>query len=370
MGGIPLPLSMLRAIGAGGGTPSAPFHVRASAHTTALVTQAFDPSAPWWHEHLRLALERAGVPGAHAPSNHMGCVWRAAAKAGIARNVRRGSVAVLGITGNRGWSRWLPWGICNEIVPYAFDCWEPWWDHWERALRRFRVRTAMFSSRQAAAEMARRIPELRAHWIPEAVDPTGYRSDLPLAERAVDVLEFGRRHDVFGRHATRFLSSLNARHVYPRPNALLVPEHDHQGVRDALSNARALVCFPRCDTHPEKAGRVETVTARYFEGIFSGCVLIGRAPQELIDLFGYDPVVTVDPAKPDEVLRRIVEDPDSFQELVNRNLVRARRVGTWDKRAQQVIRCLEDEGYAPRGGGSSAQATVRALPCRGGAHAA
>lgn len=347
MGGIPLPLSMLRAIGAGGGTLSAPIRAHATACATALVTQAFDPSAPWWHEHLRAALERAGVSSARAPANHVGGLWRAAAKAGIARNVSRGSVAVLGITGNRGWSRWLPWGIRNEIVPYAFDCWEPWWDHWERALRRFRVRVAMFSSHQAAAEMARRIPELRAHWIPEALDPTGYAGDRPLVERTVDVLEFGRRHATFGRHATRVLASLNARHVYPEPNARLVPDHDGRGVRDALSNARALVCFPRCDTHPEKAGRVETVTARYFEGIFSGCVLVGRAPQELIDLFGYNPVVTVDPANPGEVLRRIVEEPGAFQELVTRNLIRARRVGTWDTRAQQVIRCLESEGYAP-----------------------
>lgn len=346
MGQIAQPLSFVRAA-------AAPLAARASrpavarlnppSDRTELLIQSFDPGAPWWHEQLRNALEQSGVRD--APSTEPGRlsnVWRSVAHAGLARNMHRGPRALLGITGNRGWARWLPWGLWNEVVPYAFDCWEPWWDHWERALRRFRVRVAFFSARQAAAEMARRIPGLRAHWIPEAINPAGYSWQTPLQERDTHVLEFGRRHPVFGPAATDALSDLGARHVHPTQGRLFP---DHRGVRDALSNARALVCFPRCDTHRERAGSVETLTARYFEGIASGCVLVGRAPQELIDLFGYNPVVQADPANPRDVLRRIVHEPAEFQALVDRNRVRLHRVGTWDVRVRQLLHCLQYEGY-------------------------
>ena len=49
--------------------------------------------------------------------------------------------------------------------------------------------------------------------------------------------------------------------------------------------------FPCSLTHPERSGPVETVTHRYFESMASKCLIIGHAPRELIDLFGYNPAI-------------------------------------------------------------------------------
>ena len=44
-------------------------------------------------------------------------------------------------------------------------------------------------------------------------------------------------------------------------------------------------------TQPEVAGDIETLTQRYWECMFSRMVMVGHAPQELIDFIGYNPVI-------------------------------------------------------------------------------
>ena len=34
-----------------------------------------------------------------------------------------------------------------------------------------------------------------------------------------------------------------------------------------LSEVKIIVCFPQCDTHPQNAGNLETLTQRYWEAM-------------------------------------------------------------------------------------------------------
>ena len=61
-----------------------------------------------------------------------------------------------------------------------------------------------------------------------------------------------------------------------------------------FGDAKVSVCFPSSTTHPQRSGSVETATHRYFESFASRCIVVGRAPAELVDLFGYNPVVEAD----------------------------------------------------------------------------
>ena len=61
-----------------------------------------------------------------------------------------------------------------------------------------------------------------------------------------------------------------------------------------LANSRVSICFPQSITNPERCGKVETVTLRYFESMASKCLIVGKCPLELRDLFGYNPVIEVD----------------------------------------------------------------------------
>ena len=79
-----------------------------------------------------------------------------------------------------------------------------------------------------------------------------------------------------------------------------------------MSKSKIMVCFPQCDTNPGRAGNIETLTIRYWEAMLSGCVIIGRAPNELINLIGYNPVIEVDWERAQEQLEEILFCIENF----------------------------------------------------------
>jgi len=102
------------------------------------------------------------------------------------------------------------------------------------------------------------------------------------------------------------------------------------------------VCFPCSQTHPERSGTVETVTHRYFEGMASRCLLVGHGPQELVDLFGYNPVIEMQGGREAEQIEQILRDPESVAELVERNYRRLLEVGSWKKRAHETLKVISE----------------------------
>lgn len=106
-----------------------------------------------------------------------------------------------------------------------------------------------------------------------------------------------------------------------------------------------MICFTQCDTNPNKAGNLETLTQRYWEAMLSGCLIIGRAPQELIDLIGYNPVIDVDWDTPEEQLSLILKNIDTYQELVDKNVIVAKKYGSWDCRMPLLKKYLIQVGY-------------------------
>jgi hypothetical protein len=230
----------------------------------------------------------------------------------------------------------FPAGFLHRIVPWVYDCWPPNWDRWEALLRRHRVRLAFFSSSRAAQEFARRLPGVSCRWIPEAVDPGNYDPSRSLQARAIDVVELGRRSEAIHRRLEPALRDRGLRHEFQVHGApRMYPTQ--RALRDALAQARVLICLPKTVTHPEAAGGVETATHRYFEGMASGCVLVGRCPAELRELWGFDPVVPIDPEAPERSVLGVIERPGDHQALVERNLRRLREVGTWDHRAAAML---------------------------------
>ena len=70
--------------------------------------------------------------------------------------------------------------------------------------------------------------------------------------------------------------------------------------------------------------------------MLSGCILLGRAPQELIDLIGYNPVVTVDPVFPHLQIDDILNHLNDYQEMVERNYLTALEYASWDIRVSYL----------------------------------
>ena len=106
-----------------------------------------------------------------------------------------------------------------------------------------------------------------------------------------------------------------------------------------------MICFPQCDTNPQKAGNLETLTQRYWEAMLSGCLIVGRAPQELIDLIGYNPVIDVEWDNPEIQVEGILNNIENYQNLVDKNIESAQKYATWDSRIPLIKEYLAKVGY-------------------------
>ena len=93
-------------------------------------------------------------------------------------------------------------------------------------------------------------------------------------------------------------------------------------------------------SHPEEAGGVETVTYRYFQAMASKCVIVGHAPQELMDLFGYNPVLEVLEGQECEQIESLLNNLTSLAELAERNYSRLLEVGTWKSRVETILKVV------------------------------
>ena len=228
----------------------------------------------------------------------------------------------------------LPWCFDHEIVPFLWDCWPYCWDKLEFSLKLLKVRLCFVTSRQVQAELASRLPRLKCIYIPEAVNPEKFMPALPLKDRRIKLYEIGRRHEKYHKVLQQYFDG-DSGYI----------AHRVEDFYGTMANTQIAVSFPRCDTMPEMAGKIETLTERYWESMLSGCLMLGRAPQELIDLIGYKPVVDVDWNAPEQQLRHLQNHIEEYQALVDKNLKTAQRMGLWKHRVPQILSILKEEGY-------------------------
>ena len=151
----------------------------------------------------------------------------------------------------------------------------------------------------------------------------------------------GRKHEIYHNRIADKLAQANRVHLYERaPGQFIFPGRAE--LVDGLARTKILICFPRCQTHPEETGGVETVTYRYFQSMASKCLIVGHAPQELIDLFGYNPVLEVQVGNEFEQIEWVLSNLDSFSALVDQNYARLLEVGTWTSRVEKILDVLRE----------------------------
>lgn len=238
----------------------------------------------------------------------------------------------------------FPWALTGEVVPVVFDCMPHEFGRWQRLFQRARVHTAFFTASAAAEHFRRVLPQGRWHWLPEAINLDDYSAAMPWADRPIHVLEFGRRYGKYHDAVTEGLAAAGLHHVYERRTGSLVFA-THADFLAGLGQAQVSICFPQSVTHPERFGTIETLTQRYLESMASGCLLVGSAPGELVDLCGYNPVVEVDWTAPAAQLLAFRQAPQAHASLRARNIESVWRMGAWNDRAHQLSEHLRELGY-------------------------
>ena len=225
-----------------------------------------------------------------------------------------------------------------EIIPVIWDCWPPLVDSVASFFTRHHIRTAIFTSSQTADIFRHRFPDMNILHITEGVDIQLYSKGKPLAERKIDILEVGRKDGHFFK--TPFPTGI--KHI-KTGNFDRFFKTDEE-FRLALADTKVTINVPRCDVDL-KAGNIETLTQRYWECMLSRVVMIGRAPKELVDLIGYNPVVEWEGKDATPKVAEILDNIDKYQSVVDENLEVALQKAPWDIRIKKIMSFLTEMGY-------------------------
>lgn len=236
--------------------------------------------------------------------------------------------------------------ITHEVIPFIWDCWPFLYEKTCKWFKKHKVQTAIFTCKETVDYMQKQFPEMNIMHCPEGIDSAAYHKGESLANRELDVLEFGRPLFKYVKtdetNYNLLCNSIN--HV--RTGALTKRPNDEE-LHRIMANAKVTVCYPHCITEPEWCGGVETLTQRYWECMLSRMVIIGHAPKELIDLIGYNPCLEADfdgnslAAK----IREVLGDISSYQTLVDKNRDTAELLSDWTIRMREVQNWLSNCGY-------------------------
>ncbi|WP_288735333.1 glycosyltransferase [uncultured Phocaeicola sp.] len=267
--------------------------------------------------------------------------------------IRKKKAIIITAAGDTIFKESFPYFYNSEIIPMLWDVWPARWEGISYNLQYLQCKLCFVTVRSVAERIKKEIG-INAYWIPEGICITDYQKGVPLAIRKNDILELGRQH-VFYHNILERLERENQIHGYARnsyyPNGnyktLAFPKANE--LIEALPTFKIIVSFPRTITHPEQAGKMETLTQRYWEGMLSGCLIIGKAPQELIDLIGYNPVVDINLNESEGTLKKqiiaILQNISAYQNLVDKNYETALQYASWDQRMEQIKRILTQHGY-------------------------
>ncbi|MDE7377761.1 MAG: glycosyltransferase [Paraprevotella sp.] len=245
----------------------------------------------------------------------------------------------------------MPYALYTEVIPMFWDSWPRTWNKQVKAIRSLNCKICFFTSSEAAYRLSREVKDIKAYWIPEGIDCNDYTMGPPLQERSIDVYELGRQKADYHCH----LIAMKTDHTL---TSYIANEYDANGklkklafdtatdLLNSLPDIRIVISFPSCDTHPVESGGMETLTQRYWEAMLCGCLIIGRAPKELIQFIGYNPVIDADFRNPRKQLSDILEHIGDYQELVNRNRKTALQYAPWESRAKQIKEILRSNNYS------------------------
>lgn len=225
-----------------------------------------------------------------------------------------------------------------EIIPIIWDCWPKFFETTCQWFIKHDVRTAIFTSSQTADMMRKRFPRMNILTITEGIDIARYHEGKDLSQRKIDVLEFGRNNGLFKEG---FKADIVHLHSDGKKKMFQSDEEFYS----ALENSKITVCLPRCDTDPQLAGNIETLTQRYWEAMLSRMVIVGRAPKELVSYIGYNPVVEVNRENAVEQVCELIKHIEDYQSLVDKNRQIALEMGDWTIRMNLIRHSLTNLKY-------------------------
>lgn len=219
-----------------------------------------------------------------------------------------------------------------------FDAWEPALPSISDTLRDLPLEYLFVTSQQSAEALGKHLPGLKVEWLPESLADDPY-PDVPLQGRPVDVVQFGRKYAAYHDLIVGPLADAGMQYRFERtPGEIIAPTHED--FVHLITQSKVSICFPRSVTHPEVAGSTETMTLRFLQSFAAGTLVVGHAPREMVELFGYNPIVEAEPGREGPQLVDIVEHIEDYAPLIQRNLAEVEN-HRWARRLETIRARLE-----------------------------
>jgi hypothetical protein len=215
---------------------------------------------------------------------------------------------------------------------YIFDLWEQTHNSLIEFVNDFKVDNVFVSSSQVAEKLASLKSNCNFYWIPEGIDIKDYNF-YDFHKRTIDVIQIGRKYDKYHNLIVDQLKNSGKKYLFEKTKgALIFPTRGN--FIDGLASSKISICFPSNITHPQRSGQIETLTIRYLQSIASKCIILGHAPDEMIKVFGYNPVIEADMLNPIDQLEDILNNYEQYFQLIEKNyqnLIRHQWTNRWDE---------------------------------------
>lgn len=216
---------------------------------------------------------------------------------------------------------------------YFFDAWPDLGENVEWLVNAYGVDIVFFSAKRAVALFAPRL-NAECRWLPEALHFRNVRPQ-PITNRDIDVVSFGRQFKDYHEKLVGPIEASPNSYLYePAPGQVLFP--DQASFFEGIGRSKISICFPAARTHPEKAKGVSTMTQRYLQSMASGCLVVGETPEEMRELFDYDPIVQADLNDPFGQIQEILANLDRYQDLIARNQREVEANHQWKHRIADI----------------------------------
>jgi len=238
-------------------------------------------------------------------------------------------------------SKCLPYFIFHQNKNiYIFDAWPKNHNSIIKFLNFFKVKNAFFTSSQAVEIIQSKVAKTNCYWVPEGILADGYKYS-EFKDKNIDVLALGRRSNSYHKQVKNCLEDNKKTYLYVKKEGKLIFPTRAKLIK-GLADTKISVCFPSNITHPERAGNIETMTIRYLQSMISKCLVVGRAPKEMIALFGYNPVIEIDSKDPQGQIIEILNNYSDYYSLIEKNYDVVSNNHTWLNRWDSVKATLSE----------------------------
>lgn len=217
---------------------------------------------------------------------------------------------------------------------YIFDAWPNTYREIERFVKDCKPDALFVSSSQAADALSQKLDSVNVLWIPEGVNSGEYKYK-PYQKKTIDILALGRKYEAYHEKIKDYFDNSDKVYLYEKVKGQIIFPTREEFI-EGLSLSKISICVPSNITHPERSGDIETMTIRYLQSIVSKCLIVGHAPKEMVDMFGYNPVIEIDMDNPVDQLNNILNNYSDYIPLIERNYKEVVENHTWEKRWAEI----------------------------------